>query len=250
MLCSTTLFSSGVNVAKMPALLLSIWISTTSMIRFTRLDFNNAPKTLLRNGRLANARVWRVELNGKTWTVKDFSDRPWYIRNTIGRFLLRREVYFLNRLEGVEGISQNAFRMDAFAMAVEFTEGTGLAQVPETQITPEFLCQFEALLKRIHARDVVHLDCRGMGNILYRPDGTPALIDFQSGMDTRRLPRFLGRILKDIDISGVLKRWQAVHPELMGQARLDELERIERWRRLWAFKGYFGIDKNAPKKRR
>ena len=220
------------------------------MQKFTREDLNRAPSKLLRDGRIANARVYRVSSGGKDWTVKDFSSRPWYIRNTIGRFLLRREVHFLNRLEGIDGVAGGAFRIDAFAMAVEYTPGTGLAQMDVSVQTPEFLNRLEALLDKIHSRGVVHLDCRGMGNMLYRPDGTPALIDFQSALNTRWLPAKLRRILEDIDNSGVLKRWLAVHPDIMGEERKRALERIDRLRRLWVLHGYFGIDKNAPKKRK
>ena len=55
---------------------------------FTRAEFERAPKTLLRDGRIANAKVYRLTLAGKDWTVKDFSERPWYIRETIGHALI------------------------------------------------------------------------------------------------------------------------------------------------------------------
>lgn len=215
---------------------------------FTRSDLLKAPQTLLRNGRIANAKVYCVTINGIQWTVKDFSDRPWYIRHTIGRFLLRREVSILNRLQGIDGVSQDAFRVDAFAMAVRFVEGQSLHKTPPEQVTPEFLEAFEALINRIHERHVVHLDCRGMGNVIYRPDGKPALIDFQSGLYTRFMPKCLRHFLEDLDRSAALKRWNMSHPELMGEERKAELARIEKLRRLWIFQGYFGIEKSPDKK--
>ena len=57
-------------------------------------------------------------------------------------------------------------------------------QVPRERITPEFLCAFEALLDAVHARGVVHLDARGTGNVMIRPDGSPGLIDFQASLTT------------------------------------------------------------------
>ena len=40
---------------------------------FARADLAQAPTKLLRNGRVANAVVTRVEIDGRSWTVKDFS---------------------------------------------------------------------------------------------------------------------------------------------------------------------------------
>ena len=57
---------------------------------FERADMERAKVTLLRNGRIANAVVSRVDLDGRSWTVKDFSERPWYVRWVLAPFLLGR----------------------------------------------------------------------------------------------------------------------------------------------------------------
>ena len=89
---------------------------------FARADLAQAPTKLLRNGRVANAVVTRVEIDGRSWTVKDFSARPWWVRTFIAPFLLRRELSILARLRGVEGVSQESFRIDREAMAVLFMD--------------------------------------------------------------------------------------------------------------------------------
>lgn len=211
---------------------------------FTRAEFERAPKTLLRDGRIANAKVYRLQLAGKDWTVKDFSERPWYIRETIGHALISHEVRMINRLKGLDGVSQHAFQIDRFAMAVEFMPGTSIQHFGNHELTPEFLEAFEALIRRMHEQHVVHLDCRGLGNVLVRPDGTPGLIDFQSALYTRYMPTCLREYLEDIDNSAPLKRWQLGHPNLMGEERKEKLSRIEQLRRWWPFEGYFGKKKS------
>ena len=57
-----------------------------------RQAFTSAPRQLLRDGRWANAQVYRAEFAGRSWVVKDFSRRSFWVRNTIGRLLLRREL--------------------------------------------------------------------------------------------------------------------------------------------------------------
>lgn len=216
---------------------------------FTREDMLRAPQKLLRNGRTANAVVTKVEIDGRSWTVKDFAPRPWYVRWFIAPFLLRRELAFLNRLEGVDGIAEAAFRIDRQAIAVRFMPGKSLGRDVQDRITPAYLESLEALVREMHARGVVHLDLRGLGNVMVRPDGKPGIIDFQSSLFTDWLPRPLRKILEDFDLSGVLKKWKKYQPEQMGEARMAELDRINKLRRFWIFKGYFGLRKHKRRKR-
>ncbi len=214
---------------------------------FTRDDLARAEVKLQRNGRLFNARVTKVTLDGKVWTVKDFSDRPFYVR-WVARFLLARELKALQRLKGIDGFAEDAFRLDADCMAVRYIDGRILLDIPEEEVTPEFLTQLENLTRRMHEAGIVHLDIRSKSNVLMRPDGTPAIIDFQAGICTDSLPRRLKKLLEDIDISGAYKKWSEYHPESMGEFRKSELERINAIRRFWVLKGYFGLKKKKPTK--
>lgn len=135
--------------------------------------------------------MWRLQKNGITWTVKDFSKRSWFVRTFIGPFLIRRELAALSRLKNINGIAGRAFRIDRSAMAVEFLEGDSLERIAPERITVEYLRQLEDLISVMHSRGVVHLDLRGLGNVLVRPDGTPGLIDFQAAMCTNHWPKGL-----------------------------------------------------------
>lgn len=206
--------------------------------RFNRDVFLSAERKLLRDGQWANARVELVLIDGVDWTVKDFSSRSWWVRNSVGRFLLRRELRVLQRLHGIAGISPASFRIDAFAMATRFLPGRILAQVRADEVTPDFFLQLEALVRSMHARKLVHLDIRGPKNLLLQPDGTPGIIDFQSSLSTRWLPGFLRRILEDIDIGGVYKRWNLWQPQTLDAGRRAVFERGNRLRRFWMLRGY------------
>ncbi len=208
---------------------------------FTREDMKRAKVRLLRDGHMANAVVSRVELDGRLWTVKDFSSRAWWVRLFYGAFILKREQKALCRLRGIDGIAGASFLIDREALAVEFVEGMSMNDVPAERITAAFLEALERLMGAMHARGIVHLDLRGKGNILVRPDGTPALIDFQAALSTGWMPGCIRKLLEDIDLSGALKKWLAYRPGEMGEARKKELERINRLRRLWVFKGYLGL---------
>jgi RIO-like serine/threonine protein kinase len=213
---------------------------------FTRAELATAPTRLLRDGRWANAQVFRVEAAGRAWVVKDFSRRRFWVRNAIGRLLLRRELRALRRLEGIDGVPQRAFRIDRHAIAAEFIPGATLGGVPAGELDTEFFLDLERLMSAVHARGVVHLDTRGTGNMLRRPDGKPALIDFQAWLDTRWMPASWRRWFNDLDMAGVYKKWMQRDPEAMGEARRELYERMTRWRKLWIARGYAGATKQKP----
>ena len=209
----------------------------------TRSALATAPCRLLRDGRWANAQVFQVDAGGTSWVVKDFSARSFWVRHTIGRMLLGRELRGLQRLTGVDGVPQRAFRIDRFAIAAEFIPGQTLGKVPAEQLTTQFFLDLERLMNEVHARGVVHLDTRGTGNMLRQPDGKPALIDFQAWLSTRWFPASFRRWLGDLDMAGVYKKWLQREPETMGPRRRELYERMTRWRKLWIARGYAGATK-------
>ena len=220
--------------------------SSSSLPPLTRADLATAHTRLLRDGRWANAQVFRVEAAGAAWIVKDFSRRRFWVRNTIGRVLLGRELRALRRLDGIDGVPQHPFRIDRHAIAAEFIPGVTLGQVPAEQLDTQFFTDLERLMSSVHARGVVHLDTRGTGNMLRRPDGKPALIDFQAWLDTRWMPASWRRWFNDLDMAGVYKKWMQRDPDAMGAARRELYERMTRWRRLWIARGYAGATKQKP----
>ena len=162
----------------------------------------------------------------------------------IAPFLLGRELSILSRLRDVGSIVPESFRIDRYAMAVTYMEGDSIGRVDRSLMTPVFLEAFEKLLAEMHRRGVVHLDVRSAGNVMIRPDGSPGLIDFQASLYTGWMPACLRRLLEDFDRSGALKKWLKYCPDAMGEERRRELERINKLRRFWIFRGYFGLKKH------
>jgi len=210
---------------------------------FDRAALAMAERRLLRDGRFANARVERVRIAGADWIFKDFASRTFVVRHSVGRFLLGRELRALRRLEGIAGVPAQAFRVDALSMAARFVPGRALADMPNGPVATDYLVALEALLRQVHARGLVHLDTRGGGNLLIGPDGAPGIIDFQAALSTRWMPRALRTWLEDMDLSGIYKKWQRWQPDTLGRDRLALLERLNRWRRWWLLRGYFGLRK-------
>jgi predicted Ser/Thr protein kinase len=216
---------------------------TSLSLTFDRAALDSGSKEVLRDGRWANARVYRFNFDGAEWVVKDFAPRSFWVRNTLGRLLLRRELRTLQRLAGIDGVPGDAFRVDSHAIAARFIPGVTLGNVAAEQLNAPFFAALERLLQQVHARGIVHLDTRGTGNMLMTPAGRPALIDFQASLGTRWMPVSWRRWLDDLDMTGVYKKWLQHDPESMGPERRALYEHMTRRRRLWVARGYAGAAK-------
>jgi len=189
-----------------------------------------------------------IEHGGERWVVKDFGSRTWLVRNTIGRLLIGRENAALHRLQGIDGVPQQPFRLDAFALGYRFVAGTTLARVTLDARHAEFFSALEHLMQQVHQVGLVHLDSRNSRNILVTEADQPVLIDFQSHLGTRWMPRPVRRWLEDYDLAGVYKHWARRSPDTIDEARLRHLGQMNRWRRFWILRGYLGVGKSRPVK--
>ena len=214
---------------------------------FGRDTLASAPRQLLREGRWANAVVFVIEHRGERWTVKDFRPRGFIVRNTIGRILVGRETAGLRRLQGVAGVPQRAFRIDAHALAYLFVPAKHMSG--SNPPPAGFFAAFERLLNQVHAvGGLVHLDTRNRRNVLVSEAGEPVLIDFQSQVGTRWMPAAMRRWIERFDMAGVYKHWARISPDTIDESRRDDLRRMNRWRRLWFLRGYLGARKTTSAK--
>ena len=207
----------------------------------TRADLAHGVARRLRVGRWANAVVSICDHDGVTWVVKDFRPRSWLVRNVIGRVLIRRELSGLRRLQGVPGTPQDAFRVDAFALAYRFVPGRGLRELLAAEIPRDFFPRLERNVREMHARSgIAHLDMRNANNVLVTPSGEPSVIDFQSHLAMRWMPASLRRFAERVDQAAIYKHWARASPETLGPERKAILDRINELRPLWVLRGYFG----------
>lgn len=213
---------------------------------FTRADLERDQEGVLNQGRWGNADIRTIRVGDTLWAVKDFAGRATIVRITWGVFIVQRELSALQKLAGLEGFPLDAFRVDRFALAYRYVEGTTLPRAEPELLTPQFFESLEQLTKSMHARGVSHLDLRYRQNVLVTPQGTPVVIDFQSYIGLNGLPHWIRTWLQNIDLAGVYKHWFVRHPDSLGQERMALLEKLNRKRRLWFLKGYAGF---APARR-
>lgn len=213
-----------------------------SGIPFTLEEFERSDRELLHKGRWGNADVYRFRKGGEDWVVKDFRLCPPVTRHVWGAWMVGRELAAIRKLAGIPGFPRDAFRLDRFAFAYRFIPGKEIGSAPAS-LTPAFFEELESLVGKMHERGIAHLDIRAAKNILVSGQGKPFILDFQTHASLDGLPRFLRALLVDVDRSGVYKHWARSFPGGLGEERTMLLDRMNRLRRYWILKGYFGIKK-------
>jgi len=178
----------------------------------------------------------RVEREGHTFMVKDVRGKNFFLRWTLGLWLIHKEWKVYSRLVGITGVPQRIERIDRFAFATEFIAGR---PIPRGEPLPSsFFSDLEKVLREVHARGVVHMDLRHKGNILISEKGEPFLIDFNSSFAFREkgmLRRYLFPLLRWVDYGGLLKLKKRISPSFLTPDETAFLRKFDRVRRLWIF---------------
>lgn len=143
----------------------------------------------------------------------------------LGRFLARREKYFLQKLAGVRGIPAVYESVEVNgkarpgAVAHDYIPGKPLSI--SDKLRPDFFEKVEELLAVLHAQRIVYVDLHKQENVLVGDDGLPYLIDFQVSVQLPKLavcqPVF--RALRDCDCYHLDKhRWIHRMPPASGKS--------------------------------
>ena len=178
----------------------------------------------------------RIEAEGRPLMVKDVRRRHFFLRWTLGLWLIHKEWKVYSQLGGVPGIPRIVGRIDRFAFAMEFVPGRPIQR--GEVLPPSFFKKLEEMIHAVHGRGVVHMDLRHKGNILISDEGEPFLIDFNSSFYFNRkwfISRFLFSSLRWVDTGGLLKLKQRVSPSSMTAEEISSLKCFNRIRKLWIF---------------
>jgi len=168
-----------------------------------------------------------IEIRGIPALVKDYGRRPFLIRATVGFFSIWREVAIYRILRGLPGIPRFLGQVDGQAFAVERVDGKPVSECRQGRLPDGFLLRLEALVRRMHARGVVHGDLRQRQNVLVGPGGEPFIIDFASSVGfPRGFPLLTMAMLTDQSGVAKLKAKHAPDTLSSGEKRLLLLDRL------------------------
>ncbi|MFO2968884.1 hypothetical protein SCN92_10250 [Legionella pneumophila serogroup 1] len=189
---------------------------------------------LLRKGNYANADILRC---GK-FIIKTFSNKNYFIKYSIGRFLIYREYKAIMALSQIESFKRLCVKKK-FSLKIEYIEGVTLAEHLKNRLSlkEESLLKLEKDIKSMHALGYVHLDIRNAKNLIITPCKKICIIDFQSAIKPYKfMPLKLQKLLQCIDLSAVMKFWnKGCHS---AYPKEEELKQCICFLKLWPFKGY------------
>jgi len=126
----------------------------------------------------------------------------------IARWLLRREARVLAALDGLDGVAAIVSLAPA-RLEREYIEGQPLHRARPTE--PAYFRDAANLLRRLHRAGVVHNDLAKEPNLLVRPDGSAAFVDFQLALHAPQRGRIF-RLLAWDDIRHLLKHKRCYCP--------------------------------------
>lgn len=126
-------------------------------VRLERLSELKPVRTLPgRNRTKADVHVYRI---GDTEVaVKDYRARPFFIRNTLGRRLIRREAAAFRAAEGLPGLPRFLGRLGPFTLATEWLHATPLSALRGSRVEGSCFDRLETILRQLHARGIAHAD--------------------------------------------------------------------------------------------
>lgn len=140
--------------------------------------------------------------------------RPWAA--PLARWLARREARALTRLAGLEAVPL-LIEYRAGVLTRSWIDGAPMQRARPAD--PAYYRSALHLLRRLHARRVVHNDLAKEPNWLVTATGAPALVDFQLAWTARRRGRLFRALAYD-DLRHLLKHKRSFLP-----ARLTARER-------------------------
>ena len=165
----------------------------------------------LRRGGLGNPDVLLIRTSEGFVVVKDFAPRPFWVRETLGRWLTRHEQKVYRALAGVDLVPRLLGAIDRYAFVMEYRPGRLLSRSLKPALPADFLTELERGVSEMHHRGIVHLDLSHRSNVLLGEDGRPVLLDFASAIrfgSGSVLGRALTRGFARVDLRA-LRKWRA-----------------------------------------
>ncbi len=108
--------------------------------------------------------------------LKSYSARPWPIRNTVGRVLIRREARAYAAAAGLPGLPHFLGRVGPCALAIEWLDAPPLSEFADGTVEGERFDKLETILAGLHRRGVSLVDLNHR-DLLIAADGSVHIVD-------------------------------------------------------------------------
>ena len=190
---------------------------------------------------MADSKILKKDLFGEI-RQEQHAGRPVIVRDArpaatglswIARKLLRREAEILARLSGIDGFAE-VIRVETDLLLRSHIDGKALHHCrPDNAV---FFKMANQLRRQMQRAGVAHNDLAKEPNILVRPDGLPAFIDFQMAWHSNSRGK-LFRIAAREDLRHLLKHKRYYCPDALTSRELGILENPSLAAKIWRSTG-------------
>lgn len=135
-----------------------------------------APELRLPGRNLTKADVLRYRVSGRRIAIKDYGQRPFLVRHTLGRLLVARECRAYAKAESAPGLVPFLGRLGPFAFATGWIDSTPLAGLEKAAAAPETFDRLDAVIAELHRRGVAIADLHHR-DVLITNDGAVFIVD-------------------------------------------------------------------------
>jgi hypothetical protein len=174
----------------------------------TTRESSTQPSPSLDLGRLVHARrllrlkgrnwtkadVVRYELDGIGIAVKDYGERAFLVRHSIGRVLIRREETAYRAAGGEPGLPDCFGCIGPCALAVRWIEGRTLADLRGETVDASVFDRLDGIVERLHARGVALGDLHHR-DVIVGASGSVHIVDLATALVLGGRPRRFRRAL-------------------------------------------------------
>ena len=144
-----------------------------------------------RNGTKAD--ILRYDMDGFTVALKDYRDRPFWVRATLGRYLIARESRGYLGAGDLEGLPRFLGRLGPVSLATEWVDAIPLAQFTaglSSSPPVEVFEQLDRILDELHSRKVALSDLHHR-DVLVSSEGDVHVVDLAMAYRYRDRPAVL-----------------------------------------------------------
>jgi len=140
------------------------------------------------------ADVLFFDLGDRRVAVKSYAPRNSLVRNTLGRWLIRRESAAYEAAAGVDGLPAFLGRMGSYALATEWVDAVPLKARLGAQLDDVLFDRLESIISDLHSRGVALADLHHR-DVLLADDGRLFVVDLATAWVLGRRPGMVRRRL-------------------------------------------------------
>ena len=153
-----------------------------------------APVRTIEGRNQSKADVLFFELHDRRVALKSYAPRNLMVRNTLGRWLIRRETRAYEAATGVEGLPTFLGRLGAHALATEWVDAVPLKSHLGVQLDDALFDRLESIVAELHGHGVALADLHHR-DVLLGEDGQLFVVDLATAWVLGRRPGLLRRRL-------------------------------------------------------